>query len=65
LGVRQLKEFNIAFLRKWCWRMLADKGGLWFRMLASHYGVERGCLREVGKREIVRIRDGIKDLRSR
>jgi hypothetical protein len=45
--------------------MLADKGGLWFRMLASHYGVERGCLREVGKREIVRIRDGIKDLRSR
>ncbi|GAU36717.1 hypothetical protein TSUD_217740 [Trifolium subterraneum] len=43
----------------------APSGGLWFRVLAAHYGVERGRLREGGRngsswwREIVRIRDGI------
>ncbi|MCI65581.1 endonuclease/exonuclease/phosphatase family protein, partial [Trifolium medium] len=48
--------------------MLVDRGGLWFRVLAARYGVERGCLRE-GRwnwsswwREIVRIRDGVGDL---
>ncbi|MCI12876.1 putative non-LTR retroelement reverse transcriptase related protein, partial [Trifolium medium] len=45
LGVRQLREFNIALLGKWCWRMLVDRGGLWFRVLAARYGVERGHLR--------------------
>ncbi|MCH86955.1 RNA-directed DNA polymerase (Reverse transcriptase), partial [Trifolium medium] len=53
---------------KWCWRMLVDRGGLWFTVLAARYGVERGCLREGGRsasswwREIARICDGVGDL---
>jgi hypothetical protein len=42
LGVRQLKEFNLALLGKLCWRMLVDKGHLWFRVLVARYGIERG-----------------------
>jgi len=40
LGVRQLKEFNTALLRKWCWRMLVERGGLWYRVLVAIYGEE-------------------------
>ncbi|CAJ2678808.1 unnamed protein product [Trifolium pratense] len=64
LGVRQLREFNLALLGKWCWRMLVDREGLWFRVLAARYGVEGGRLRVGGRRgsvwwrEIARIRDG-------
>ncbi|GAU40363.1 hypothetical protein TSUD_319750 [Trifolium subterraneum] len=49
---------------KWCWRMLVVREGLWFRVLAARYGVERGRLREGGRRgsvwwrEIERIREG-------
>ncbi|GAU10927.1 hypothetical protein TSUD_426970, partial [Trifolium subterraneum] len=64
LGVRQLREFNLALLGKWCWRMLVDREGLWFRVLAARYGVEGGRLRDGGRggsswwREIARIREG-------
>ncbi|CAJ2656620.1 unnamed protein product [Trifolium pratense] len=64
LGVRQLREFNLALLGKWCWRMLVDREGLWFRVLAGRYGVERGRLCEGGARgstwwrELARIRGG-------
>jgi hypothetical protein len=44
LGVRQLKEFNIALLGKWCWRLLVDRGGLWYRVLVARYGEEAGRL---------------------
>ena len=44
LGVRQLKEFNIALLGKWCWRMLVDIGGLWSRVLVARYGEIGGRL---------------------
>ncbi|CAJ2663648.1 unnamed protein product [Trifolium pratense] len=63
-GVRRLREFNQALLGKWCWRMLVDSGGLWFRVLAARYGVEEGRIRDGGRRgslwwrEIVRIREG-------
>ncbi|KAK2440720.1 hypothetical protein QL285_012099 [Trifolium repens] len=49
LGVRRLRESNIALLGKWCWRMLVDRGGLWFRVLTARYGVEHGRLREGGQ----------------
>ncbi|CAJ2662251.1 unnamed protein product [Trifolium pratense] len=64
LGVKQLREFNLALLGKWCWRMLMDREGLWFRVLAARYGVEGGGLRVGGRsrsvwwREIARIREG-------
>ncbi|PNX93385.1 cytochrome p450, partial [Trifolium pratense] len=64
LGVTQLREVNLTLLGKWCWRMLVDRDGLWFRVLAARYKVDRGRLREGDLRgsswwrEIVRIRDG-------
>jgi hypothetical protein len=45
--------------------MLVDRGGMWFRVLAARYGVERGRLREGGRRgsswwrELASIRDGV------
>ncbi|MCI67636.1 receptor-like kinase, partial [Trifolium medium] len=38
-GVRQLEKFNLALLGIWCWRMLVDRDGLWFRVLAARSGV--------------------------
>ncbi|CAJ2661595.1 unnamed protein product [Trifolium pratense] len=64
LGVRQLREFNLALLGKWCWRLLVDRGSLWFRVLEARYGVEGGRVKVGDRRgsswwrEIVRIRDG-------
>ncbi|CAJ2674496.1 unnamed protein product [Trifolium pratense] len=41
-----LPVYSLSFFKapsgKWCWRMLVDKEGLWFRVLAGRYGVERG-----------------------
>ncbi|KEH34757.1 hypothetical protein MTR_3g068195 [Medicago truncatula] len=42
LGVRKLREFNVALLGKWCRRMLVDKEGLWYRVLKARYGEEGG-----------------------
>ncbi|GAU19481.1 hypothetical protein TSUD_77250 [Trifolium subterraneum] len=50
LGVRQMREFNLALLGKWCWRMLVDREGLWFRVLVARYGMERGRIRDGGRR---------------
>jgi len=48
LGVRRLREFNVALLGKWCWRMLIDREGLWYRVLKVRYGEEGGRLKEGG-----------------
>ncbi|GAU10297.1 hypothetical protein TSUD_420400, partial [Trifolium subterraneum] len=67
-----LPVYALSFFKapsgKWCWRMLVDREGLWFRVLTARYGIERGRLREGGRsgsswwREIVRIRDGVADI---
>lgn len=44
LGVRQLREFNLALLGKWCWKLLVDRGGLWYMVLVARYGEEAGRL---------------------
>ena len=41
-GVRRLKEFNFSFLGKWVWRMLEEKGSLWYNVLCAKYGEEGG-----------------------
>jgi len=58
LGVRQLREFNEALLGN------GDRGGLWYRVLVSRYGVRDGRLEDGGWsgsiwwKEVGRIRDG-------
>ena len=51
VGVMRIKEFNIAMMGRWCCRMVNDRGGIWFRVLAARYGVEEGQLKE-GEREV-------------
>jgi hypothetical protein len=56
LGVRRAGAFNLSLLDKWCWRMLVDKEGLWYRVLKARYGeegaVERGWLAMFGLVEV-------------
>jgi len=65
--VRQLREFNGALLGKWCWRMLVDRGGFWYRVMVVRYGKEAWRLEVGGRsgsywwREIAKIKDGICD----
>jgi hypothetical protein len=46
LGVRQLREFKIVFLSKWCWSMLVDRGGCgskcWQPVIGWREGVRGG-----------------------
>jgi hypothetical protein len=59
-----MREFNSVLLGKWCWRMLVDKSGMWYRVLVSRYGESLGRVQTGGRgasswwREIARIRDG-------
>ncbi|GAU46852.1 hypothetical protein TSUD_241610 [Trifolium subterraneum] len=59
-----LGEAVLALCWKWCWRMLVDREGLWFRVLVARYRMEGGRLREGGRRgsswwrEIVRLMEG-------
>jgi len=48
LGVRRIREFNLSLLGKWCWRLLEDREGLWFRMLAARYDFVGGKLKDSG-----------------
>jgi len=49
LGVRSIMEFNLALLGRWCWRFLVDRSSLWFRVLASQYGVAGWRIQEGGR----------------
>jgi len=32
--------FNLSLMGKWCWRMLVEWEGLWYRVLKARYGEE-------------------------
>ena len=49
LGVRRIREFNVALLGKWCWRLLEERDSLWFRVLSARYGTDEGRLRGGGR----------------
>jgi hypothetical protein len=68
LGVRKLKEFNVALLGKWCLRMLMERDGLWYHVLVARYSDVGGRLEEGGRscsswwKEVGRIREGSGDV---
>ena len=47
--MRKLNEFNLALLGKWCWRMLVDREGFWYRVLVARHGEEVGRLEAGGQ----------------
>ena len=65
LGARRLGEFNVALLGKWCWRLLGEKDGLWYRVLRARYGEVGGRIQEGGRdssmwwRTICHVREGM------
>ncbi|XP_024640546.1 uncharacterized protein [Medicago truncatula] len=65
LGVRRLGEFNLSLLGKWCWRLLIDKEGLWYRVLKARYGKVGGRIQEGGREAsgwwsmLCKVRDGV------
>ncbi|MCI51155.1 RNA-directed DNA polymerase (Reverse transcriptase), partial [Trifolium medium] len=30
-----MREFNTALLGKWCWRLMVDTGGMWYRVMVA------------------------------
>jgi len=57
--------FNLSLLGKWCWRMLTEKEGLWYRVLKARYGEEGGQLMQEERyasawwRMVCHIREGV------
>ncbi|KAK1318767.1 hypothetical protein QJS10_CPB04g01215 [Acorus calamus] len=37
LGVRKLKEFNLALISKWVWQWMVNQGAMWVRLLKERY----------------------------
>ncbi|MCH92242.1 putative non-LTR retroelement reverse transcriptase [Trifolium medium] len=64
LGVRRVSEFNLSLFGKWWWRMLVEREGLWFKVLAAKYGVEDGLILGGGNKasvwweDLVRVKEG-------
>ena len=40
LGVKEVKNFNVALLAKWRWRIMSNEGGKWKEIILSKYGTE-------------------------
>ncbi|MCI80080.1 non-LTR retrotransposon transposase [Trifolium medium] len=59
-----MREFNTALLGKWCWRLLVDRVGMWYRVLVARYDEVAGRLAGGGQRgfvwwrEVSKICDG-------
>jgi len=62
--VRRIREFNLALLAKWCWRMGVENRSLWYRVLASQYEevggiiVEEGQFNSVWWNNLINIKNG-------
>ncbi|XP_068486473.1 uncharacterized mitochondrial protein AtMg00310-like [Phaseolus vulgaris] len=42
LGIINVRQFNLALMGKWIWRLKTEAGGLWKEVLESKYGGWRG-----------------------
>jgi len=64
LEVWRIREFNLALLGKWCWRMRVENRSLWYRVLAGRYGevggviVEDGQFNSVWWNNLINIKNG-------
>lgn len=38
LGVKDYGRLNIAFLRKWLWRIIIEQNTIWYDLLSFSYG---------------------------
>jgi len=47
--VQRIREFNLALLGKWCWRMRIENRILWYRVLSARYGEVGGKIAEEGR----------------
>ena len=49
LGIRKVRLFNEALLRKWLWRFGMERAALWRQVIAVKYGCEWGgwCTRDL------------------
>jgi len=65
LGVRRIREFNLALLGKWCWRMRVENRSLWYRVLTGRYGevggiiVEEGQFNSIWWNNLININNGV------
>lgn len=48
-GVWGIREFNLALLGKWCWRMRVENRSLWYTFLAARCGEVGGIIAEEGQ----------------
>ncbi|GAU35008.1 hypothetical protein TSUD_103310 [Trifolium subterraneum] len=64
LGVKRIREFNLALLGKWWWRLLVDQRGLWFKVLVARYGFDGGRVQSGGRlasqwwRDLLFVKEG-------
>lgn len=68
LGLRSLKQVNIALLGKWLWRLGKENQRLWYKVVEAKYGISRGGCDVLGPqyqfsgmwKEIVSVEDRFK-----
>nr|KYP70239.1 Putative ribonuclease H protein At1g65750 family [Cajanus cajan] len=51
LGIRNMRDMNMAFMMKNCWSMITEKDKLWVQVLSSKYGCLDGILPRIEKKQ--------------